>query len=66
MFISKPHLHETSHLKSHSNSANVVCFLILVVIFHIHIILTELSMEYYHCSLVLNHVCLLLRNMIYT
>lgn len=59
-------MRETSHLKSHSNSANVVCFLILVVISHIRIILTELSMEYYNCSLMLNHVCLLLRHMIYT
>jgi hypothetical protein len=63
-------LHETSlihpHLKSHFDTVNLVCFLILLVIFHIHIILTDLSMEYHPCYFLLNLICLLLRHMLYT
>jgi hypothetical protein len=51
---SKPSLHETSlihhHLKSHIGSTNLVCFLSLLVIFHILKTISS-SMDYPHIAL---------------
>jgi hypothetical protein len=65
--ISKPSLLGTSPIhslfKSHANYAHLVCFLILLVIFYIHITISSF-VEYHHCSVRLNLACL--RHMLYT